>query len=246
LVSHCSYNKAVSDRVQAASLDELIEILRKESRLLEVRRKASRWVLAALVAIFAFVLLVTWKIQGHLDSNTLTTVSTMFSGLTAVAASATHRKALKRAMKESDPRFTGYLLEATQFNDASMPKLAREWLKGQLPLIQSPDELSPEHRELLYKSLFGRADRTYMVAALEAIRRIGDAKAMPYLDAFATQKWSLCGLATRKSLNTLAKTVAGDVRMRVAKTIIDAKTAEALVAQSHELEELPARLTQRR
>jgi len=220
-------------------MDELLSLLQRESESLAKRRRVMQGLLLGFLALFIGAVITSWIVHKQFPEEMLSILTCTFSVGAAVAATGTHRRALKRAIRESDPRLTGYLLEATSLPDSDMPKLAREWLKSTLPLIDSPVQLTPKQRDYLYKSLFGRADKAYLSVTLEAIRRIGDRAAIPYLEALVDRKPSPRHRSAIDHLSDLAQTVLGDVRMRSARTIIEEKTTTAIAAQSEVVENLP-------
>ncbi len=142
-----------------------------------------------------------------------------------------HRQAVQRAAEIGDVRCVGYLLEGLRETDRDVVNAARAALIRLLPQLgpENADLLSPYQRPLLYRCLSPSQPPELVREALRAINAVAGKEAIPYIEAFREDK-RLQGPEWEK-LSSLALQVLPDLRMRLARDIIERKTAEAQVLQ---------------
>lgn len=183
-------------------------------------------VLSGAIGVIAVVLvaLVMNVITTGKGLPNLTTLLPIFTSLIVVTTvySQKHKSLVAEIAARKDPRILGELLEATESGDEEHRKLAESTLPDILGVwLSGENELEPAHRGLLYKLLDDKRPVELVEACLIAVRTVGGAEAVPYLESLQrrTEKHKITRWqrVSTKCLETLV-----DVRMREAKRIIDA------------------------
>jgi hypothetical protein len=225
-------------------VDDLIHILQVES---DKRAKAKRLFVigfAVLMVLAAMMVVADWIKTGRFPDEMLSSFSSFIAlagGTAGIAAN--HRKALEMAARSDDPRLTVYLLEASSIDSPSVAAMAQSSLLTRLQLVRDPEAVPPSDRLWLYKALGRSRSNRFATAVLEAMRRVGDREAIPFLEAFvestppdsmspALRRFTKGGKRWSESTIVLARTVLGDVRMRVAKGIIEEQQARNQIGAS--------------
>ena len=118
-----------------------------------------------------------------------------------ICAGKARRRLGKTAQKMTqldDPRAIGPLLAALYLNDPDVVGPAENALLRLLPRLQASDakSITEAQRECLYQRLTiddARSKSEFLIAALQAVEQIGDAKAVPYVEALAASTYRSMG-----------------------------------------------------
>lgn len=222
-------SESVEETQNPASLDEVLRILREEG---EKRRKsavAMRQVIIGIVGALLGIQVILGFIKGKFEFST---VSIIFS-LIAVTAAGTavskgHNDALKLAKTWQDPLLVPHLLEVMDANDEEIKKDARAGLGILLPKVTEEHASAFSSHQLkalgaLTKLTAGAKEEEVLLAAkaVAAIGKIGSAENLPDLDALAAA--SPAG-AEMNPLEASALQARADLRMRLAKQIVDSRS----------------------
>lgn len=207
----------------SGDIERLFEELRHEA---SERKKRSKMVTSVAIGVMSVVIiaLILNLITSGKGLPNLTTMVPIFTSLIVVTTiySQRHKSLVAEIAARKDPRILGELLEAAHSTDEEHRKLAESALPDILGVwLSGENELEPEHRGLLYKLLDEKRPVELVEACLIAVRAIGGAEAVPYLESLQKRterhKITRWQRASTKCLETLA-----DVRIREAKRIIDA------------------------
>ncbi len=208
--------------MRVSSAEELIEILQAESCKRERRVRVTRALIITMVGVYFLGGLVLWLKIGHFPSDFFNT-SSCFAGLGGVGlgVSSTHRKALELASESEDPGVTNYLLEAASFPVSGVASMAQQALVPRFEALVLRDKFDPETLQRLDLSLLSALSSKYANGVLEVIRRVGGRESIPMLEKFIGEPILKSKRSWKANSNTLARTVLADVRIRVAKGIIE-------------------------
>ena len=102
--------------------------------------------------------------------------------------SKSRKKTLAALVKVEDVRIVGALCDVLAFQNPDMKGMAQEALVNLLPRLQASDSnvLNAEQRGHLYAALKG-THRALVLAILKALEQVGDAKAIPFVEALAAK-----------------------------------------------------------
>lgn len=208
------------------SPEEILSVLADENRKRRQGRTALYSTLTLGFGILTLLYLALWITKGQGPD-----VTTFFSlaGLLGigVAVSGRHKQALQSASKLARPEFVGYLAEAYATSDEKdVYEPAREGLILALPLLQDAEMLDAKQRGYLYGQLGTHRPIRLVREVLGAIHRVAGAEALPYLERFHLSAGKHQDAEWRR-LGERALQILPDVRIRVARGIIESKSSEA-------------------
>lgn len=221
--------ESVEETQNPSSLDDVLRILKEEG---EKRRTTATsmkqivfGIVGALLAIQTFLSIVSGRFE-------FSNVSIVFILIAAAAAgtavSKGHNDALKLAKTWQDPLLVPHLLEVMDANDEEIKKDARAGLAILLPKVTEEHASAFSLHQLkalgALTKLTAKAkeEEVFLAAkAVAAIGKIGSAENLPDLDALAAA--SPAG-AEKNPLEASALQARADLRMRLAKQIVDSRS----------------------
>lgn len=205
---------------------EIIDILAKETARHRQTKKVTQGIMLGCMGAIAFLYLLLWIVKKSAPDFTT------FAGLTGLigsgaALSGTHKAALKEAAKLGSRQAAGPLVEAyVESQERSVIEVCREALPQALAAVESAEDFDPYQRGQLSKLLNVRYPIAVVSAAVECMGRVSGKEVIPTLERFQAEAvkdkrpdWQRLG---QRALQILP-----DVRMRVAREIIDRKMSEA-------------------
>ena len=221
--------ESVEDTQNPSSLDDVLRILKEEGEKRRTTSTAMKQVMigvvGALLAVQAFLAIVTGKIEFSNVSIVFTMIAVMAAG---TAVSKGHNDALKLAKTWQDPLLVPHLLEVMDANDEEIKKDAKAGLGVLLPKLTEEHASAFSSHQLkalgaLTKLGSKPKEEEVILAAkaVTAIGRIGSAESLPDLDALAAA--SPAG-AEKNPLEASALQARADLRMRLAKQIVDSRS----------------------
>lgn len=213
-------------------VEQLIAILREENARMKRTQRILRWAIG-----IVFVLVCTGAASQMFGSAAGMLAGAgfiafdlflmMLAAIVTVAVSITqrHRWAVSVAAHFSDARTFGYLLEAA-VQGSEIGPVAREAL---LPLLNqlTPEtwhSLSVAQQSALFKILDRENDGGLVRSAIGALKRVGGRESVLALEALADDSPS-----HRQKTAQYARIALVDIRMRLAKEIIETKSSESVV-----------------
>lgn len=216
----------MAEALNITTQDDLLALLQTESQKFRNMDRAVKQCAAFIVILCLLIVITEWVKRGSLtDSSTSTLLGLV--GLIGIGAgiSPRHAAAVRLATRYNDSRLIPYFIEATASHQSEVSQLAQEALTARLTRIMGPDELEPEVRAQLAKTVVVTAPDRYSRAAIEVLARTATAEAIEPLELF------LKAPSTRKQseiepLKLKAQTALADIRMRVAKQAILATESE--------------------
>jgi hypothetical protein len=118
----------------------------------------------------------------------------------------------------------GFLIEAYgTTSEKDIAEVCERALLKALPLVESEDDFDDFQRGLLYRSLKKTNSPDLAEAILDVVHRIGGSEAIPFLEDFRTVTGRRKGTDWER-LSTRSLSVLPDLRMRVARAIIEQRT----------------------
>jgi hypothetical protein len=208
-----------------ATREELIELLRVESQKQRCTQKWTIGILCAMMAIIAISMLLKWVRSGVFPDDMLSTfgIFSCFGGFGA-AASSSYKRALQLAAADDDPVMLGYLLEATTLPETSVANMAKDSVLPRLSKVDQPMKLTSEQIVALNQLITRHGSKREMqVAAIGATRFLGDSRSIQVLESIVERPSSKAENTHESQIKDLARLALIDLRMRLAKTIIDQK-----------------------
>jgi len=208
------------------TLEELIDVLEVE---VDRRRRDDRTLKLAvgiLVALYMAMIVAVWIRNGSFPSDLASSFAS-FAGLGGIgaAASARHKQALSVAAKFDDPRLIPFLIDAATISQPRVPSLAREILTARLPSVAAAGDLPEESKRQLASTLVTTREVSYLRVALDTLQRVGGSESISSLEAFSKRQSKKGGKEFEK-LQDRSRIILGEVRIRAAKALIQAKEAE--------------------
>lgn len=203
--------------------ESVLAVLKDES---EKRRRQTRMIRGFVlgVIVLQFLVVVGLLIRGRFEFTDLANILLPLILIGGISAGFSPRakNALIAALPESDPRLIGYLCEALGSGDADLVALARERLEPLLMESQpSSTTLTPDQQSALATSML-TASESFQLASLTGLARIGNKEAILTLEQYAMNK--------SPKVAALAQRLLPDLRMQLARGIIDAELARGAVA----------------
>jgi len=206
--------------------EEVIETLAKETARHRKAKKTTQNILLGCMGGIAFLYILLWIATKKAPDFT------SFAGLTGLigsgaALTGNHKAVLKEAGKLASREAAGPLLEAyVESEEKSVIEVCREALPKALDKVNSPEDFDPYQRGLLNKVLNLRYPIAVVASAVECMGRVSGVEVIPALERFQSDavkdkrpEWQRLG---QRALQILP-----DVRIRVAREIIDRKLSEA-------------------
>ena len=176
-----SAQAAETNPQEQVSLDEVLSILREESRTRTKRRNLFIGIYLGFLGLFITVAIVT-----H-DRHMLNFLGS-FNGLVAASAAVSQRQkaASVRLALFNHVRVVGPLAEALGYQDKGVQSIAAKKLTELLPQMKASDAslISPEQRGALNKALRGK-NIELILAILKAWEQVGDTKAIEEVEKLA-------------------------------------------------------------
>ena len=210
----------------AATPQEIMDTLAIESAKRRVKQQGLMTVFLGVMIGLAFLMIFFAKKHQGPDLSSIVPILIAVMG-SGVAFTSSHKAALKEASRLATREAAGFLLEAyVSSEEKEVTAICRAALPESLSLVQSPDDFDDFQRGLLNKVMVARYPIQVVAAAVECAGRISGAEAIPALEKihFAALKkkqpeWQRLG---NRALQVLP-----DVRMRVARKIIEKRVGEA-------------------
>jgi hypothetical protein len=120
------------------------------------------------------------------------------AGMCAKLAERRWGRAAERMTVFDDLRAAGPLMEALDLRDPAVVAAAEKALSRLLPRLQASDasSITETQRECLYRRLKSQNAQTgaeFLIAALRALEQIGDATALPYVEALKARTGTTAG-----------------------------------------------------
>ncbi|MCC7435419.1 MAG: hypothetical protein IT363_12100 [Methanoregulaceae archaeon] len=206
--------------------DDVLEILQAEGQLRRKRTRVLHWILAALVGVQAAIFGYMVATGKDSLSNLVVSFAPMLC-LLGLAAGMTPRakSALLAASTERDPRLVGHLVEALTSGDPEVVKAAKDCLIEILPTLR--DDAEPldqvQHAALVHG--LATADERFASAVVRSLRVLGRSESIAVLEAIAHGKSTFVSRASTERLPALALESLGDLRMRLARDVIQRRIA---------------------
>jgi len=207
----------------SVNYESVLAVLKDESEKRQRQTRKIRQFILGLIVLQALVI-IGLLIRGRFEFTDLTSIVMPLILIGGISAGFSPRakNALIAALPESDPRMIGFLCEALGSGDADLVALARERLEPLLLESQpSSATLTPDQQSALATSLI-TASENFQLAALTGLARIGNKEAILTLEQYAANK--------SPKVAALAQRLLPDLRMRLARGIIDAEIARGAVA----------------
>jgi hypothetical protein len=175
--------------------EALLEQLTRQARFQKRLRRGSQIVYAIGATLFiGFNLAYFSEYIKYVPSITLPLViSFMVAALCVNLAEKRWGRAAERMALFDDLRATGPLLEALNLRDKAVVAAAEKALLGLLPRLQASDahSITQAQRECLYRRLKienAQTEAEFLIAALKALEQVGDARALPCVEALAASR----------------------------------------------------------
>lgn len=211
-----------------ATVDELVDFLAEKSAAHRANCRAMMGCVGGIAVVTVLAAVASWVVKGRFPVDFLTSVISTFACFGAAAAISTgHRRALKIAADNADPRLTAYLLEATAYAESDVVQIAYSSLIDRLPAVTPADyhAWTPEQRGALLRSLAASNDPAYLTEALRAIRRCAGPEAIARLDEIPRKSAPKAKQEQWGQVQNLARMASAEVRMRSAREIVDRELA---------------------
>jgi hypothetical protein len=220
------------------SRESVLTILRDESLK---RRRATRNLRICIV--FLNVLTIASEIvrvaKGHpFDWTNLIVLLLLIPAGVSMGMSPSHKLTAKAATELNDLRAVGGLIEVLDCGEPELVRIAEQALLVLLPLIKEEDaNLIDEAQEaVLVAGLNRTSNAEFYAVGVGALRFVGTRRTLGALDAFASI--APAQLKDKAQAESLAKMAAADLRIRLAKTQIQAEAQ----AEGARLEEVRQRI----
>lgn len=216
-----------SELDQKLELELLLEKLRTEG---EARRRSIRFMnrfMGTIGGLWLLLVLANFLKSGEIDwTNLLSNLMLIGCFTTVWGVTQSHQKALKEAEKWQNPRLVPHLLEVMDSDSADVRQAARVGL-FHLLLSLEPEHaqhFSPHQIKLLEKVARGK-NAPLAEKAIKALTVVGNKGSLIELDALVKSGGGGSKEDAKKRL-TLALQASGELRIKLAKKVIDAKSVE--------------------
>jgi len=174
-------------------LTELLSFLKRENAVRREQFLKLRRIAIAVLCIPSVIFVEHLVRTGR--PLTISLASFAWFGVFAGGVVATRRqvRATVRLSQLKDRRVLGPMIDALEFSQIRMRRLAREALIELLPQVRESDStlLQPHHRQILNKALrrkqFAHSTARLKCAILAAYEQIGDETALPIVEELASQ-----------------------------------------------------------
>lgn len=216
-----------SELDQKLELEFLLEKLRTEG---ETRRRSIRTMvvlMGSIAAAWLVLLLLAFIKTGEIDlTNLLSQLGLIGCFTSAWGLTQSHQNALKEAEKWKDPRLVPHLLEVMDSDSSDVRLAVRSGLSHLLHKLEPKhaENFTPHQIKLIEKLARGK-NAPLAEKAVKALAVVGNKGSLIELDSIAS-----AGAEAKKDelkkRSTLALQAAGDLRIKLAKKVIDAKSVE--------------------
>ncbi len=215
-----------------AGFEDVLSVLKAEGEKRRTNAAAMRQIVFGIIGALVVIQIILGLVKGRVE---LSNVSIIFS-LIAITAAGTavskgHNDALKLAQTWKDPLLAPHLLEVIDANDEEIKKDAKAGLGVLLPLVtEEHGSVFSQHQLKTLGGLTKDQDQVLAGRAISALGKIGTKGNLHDLDALADAE---AEKGKERPLQALALQARGDIRMRLAKEIVSAKSdaAEAPTTQ---------------
>lgn len=207
---------------ETVNLGEVLAILKDEGEKRRKNATAMRQVVFGIVGALLAIQLFLGLVKGKFEFSSVSIIFSLIAVMAAgTAVSKGHNDALKLAKTWQDPMLVPHLLEVIDANDEEIKKDAKAGLGILLPLVkeQHAAAFTPHQLKTLGK-LTKDEDDQLAGRAVSALGRIGAKENLADLDALADAE---AAIGKERPLQALALQARGDLRMRLAKEIVQAQ-----------------------
>jgi hypothetical protein len=222
-----------------ASREEVLEILHAETLQRRRYNRQMQWCIGFIAVLCVGLMLAQYLLHKEVDMTTMISMFSLFGGGVSIGLS----RKLKSALLDmaSDPAAIPYLIEALDSGDASLVPLARQILIQGLPNLSVEDaqRFDGPARAALALALRKTTDADFAVAALGALRHVGSNAELSAMDLAAKQQLVNLPKEHRERVGQLALSASADLRLRLAKTIVEAKTGVVSEAFDSAVQRIP-------
>ena len=212
---------------QKLELEVLLEKLKTEG---ETRRRSIRFMvgfMGSIGGIWLLLIIATFLKTGEIDlTSFLSQLGLIGCFTSAWGLTQSHQNALKEAEKWQDPLLVPHLLEVMDSDSADVRLAVRSGLSHLLLRLEANhgQHFTPHQIKLLEKIARGK-DAPLAEKAVKALALVGNKGSLVELDALV-KSGGEAALEDAKRRSTLALQAAGDLRIKLAKQVIDAKSVE--------------------
>jgi hypothetical protein len=207
--------------------DEILQLLRDETMNRRRQNRGMQIVLGVFLVLALVAMGLHWKTTGELDPTIFASMITIFAGGMTIGITPRMKDALVEVA--SDPAAIPFLVEAMDSADTTVVPLARQMLIQGLPKLTPDDaaQFDAPARAALAKALMTTQDADFAIAALSGLRSIGMATELTVMDQAAKQQLVNLPKPHRERVGQLALTASADVRLRLAKSLVDSRVGAA-------------------
>jgi hypothetical protein len=212
---------------QKLELELLLEKLKTEG---ETRRRSIRFMvgfMGSIGGIWLLLILATFLKTGEIDlTSFLSQLGLIGCFTSAWGLTQSHQNALKEAQKWKDPLLVPHLLEVMDSDSADIRLAVRSGLSHLLQRLEPrhAEHFTPHQIKLLEKVARGK-DAPLAEKAVKALAVVGNKGSLIELDALVKSGGGASKEEAKKR-STLALQAAGDLRIKLAKHVIDAKSVK--------------------
>ncbi len=173
--------------------DEELEALLARVSLIPANRKRRTWLVPTLTISGLILMTVICGVMGLIDNGWFFVIGIftfpLITCVTLIAINRKERRDIEALAKYDDIRAVGGLLDGVNFGNRRLKRSVHRSLEQLLPKLAETDAdlLSTGQREALNMLIYDKSPELAM-AALQAIQRVGDGTALPYLTAMAVGK----------------------------------------------------------
>lgn len=206
----------------AHDLSQLLKALKEEGEKRRKNAAAVRQIIVGIVSIYVVTTVILFIIKGKVEFSSIASMFTLFAlAASGVAVNQNHSRALKEASRWIDPRLVPHLLEVLDAADEEIKGEAKRGLKVLLPLVTEAHSADfNSHQLMTLGSLSKDQDEQLAAKAIALVGRIGVKENLADLDFLADAE-AEAGKA--RPLQALALQARGDLRMRLAREIVQGK-----------------------
>ncbi len=179
-------SQASSEALTKTEVDSLLQQLAEEAKKRKKKLQGLRilGICYGVLVVSILILSLVEHTRGMFGVFRLLSFTGIIAGIGA--ASKVQKEGVRKLAKSPDIRGVGHFIEALDFGDKEIRAEAVDALMGQLPRLKASDSrlLNDDQRAVLYKQLRGKNTKL-ILAILESLEQIGDAKAIPPVESLA-------------------------------------------------------------
>jgi hypothetical protein len=221
------------------SREDVLEILHRETLQRRKQNRLMRWIVGFLVVMTVAVMAWHWFTKREFDTSMIASMTCLLGGGITIGLT----PKLKSALLEmaSDPVAIPYLIEALDSGDSTLVPLARQILIQGLPnlTVEDADRFDVASRAALGTALRTTSDADFAVAALGALRHVGSNAELTAMDSAAKQELFNLPKEHRARIGQLALSASADLRLRLAKTMVEARAGAVSEAYDSAARRIP-------